>query len=160
MKIRSFVSVLTMLLTAATLSVTPAHATPDCDLLKLTNCTPMQERPSLLPSDVLPNEQTVTAVYAYLEAAVKDLHAQWTTWLTDNGFSEPWIMYSIVMPDTTVKSSCMSELIPSDFPNAFYCPTDTFVGTDGRTHHGRIVLPLVSFYKMWSGNIFGVNSGV
>jgi predicted metalloprotease len=158
MKIRILLALLTALLISASITAAPAQADKRCNLLNPRYCTAFEQRPALLPSTIQPKKLTANAVYSYIDAAVKDLDKQWTAWFLSNGLREPWIQYDIVQPGKYGTSKCEAKPVPSDYENAFYCPLDMFVGTDNVTHHGKLVLPLVAFYKMWNGNVFGKNS--
>jgi len=74
----------------------------------------------------------------------------WTRWFLANGLQEPFVQYEIVRPGETFQSKCDGGLsIPSDYPNAFYCPVD-----GDPDDPGVVILPAQTMARMWTGDIF------
>jgi predicted metalloprotease len=112
------------------------------------------------------SESSGFTVEQYLAYMIGDLDGMWTKWFIDAGYSEPLVGYDVVITSETYNSQCTDRttgqrlVIKADFPNAIYCPSDVITGSDGKQYQGVVVLPELTFQKMWSGNIFGSQSKV
>ena len=93
------------------------------------------------------------SVPAYLETVVRDADHEWSAWFISNGLSEPNVQYNIVQSGMTATSVCNPTPVTATFNNAFYCGGDSFT-MNGATYKGQLVLPAVTFQKMWTGDIF------
>jgi predicted metalloprotease len=100
-------------------------------------------------------------VEEYLTYIVDDVDQMWSGWFAGQGLSEPLVGYQIVVPDQPFTSKCdlnrdgvAGDVVTHDYPNAFYCPADSIVGSDGVTYQGVVVLPVTTFQQMWTGDIF------
>jgi predicted metalloprotease len=92
------------------------------------------------------------ATTRYISAVVDHLDTVWTNWFIANGLEEPWVNYHVIQRGQTVTSNCQIEGVRTfdyDYPNAFFCPSDY-----NEQDRGSLVLPVATFAKMWSGNIF------
>lgn len=118
--------------------------------------------PASANSAVLTSPQTgasqLDAAKTYLTAVINDADTMWSAWFKRAGLQEPSVEFEIVEPGQSFTSKCTSNgkamVADTNFENAFFCSLD--VGTTG--YHGTIVLPLNTFLKMWSGNIFNSQS--
>ena len=105
---------------------------------------------ALLVSDNERGAVDVEATAAYLEATIKHADKVWTRWFLANGLQEPFVQYEIIRPGQTFQSKCDGGMsIPSDHPNAFYCPLDGDVDDPG-----VVILPVQTMARMWTGDIF------
>ncbi len=95
----------------------------------------------------------------YLEWVMQDADAQWTKWFLSVGLREPMLGYQVVQGSDTYKTNCSGgDIVTATYNNAFYCPVDV-IYSGGVAYKGVVVLPAVTFQKMWGGNIFSNNSG-
>lgn len=118
--------------------------------------SPMDKAPSgAAPpqSKVSPTDGFGYTVQEYLDFIIKDLDKKWSNWFVSQQLPEPWIIIKKVEPGTMVTTKCHANPIPSDYNNAFYCTADADGSSDG-----SLVLPVLTFQKMWTGNIFDTNS--
>lgn len=101
-------------------------------------------------------------VHQYLEYMIKDLDAKWSSWFVQNGYNEPMVGYQLIDPGQSFTSTCRDQgkalAVKSDHPNAFFCATDSVIGSDGRRYQGLVILPVLTFQKMWQGDVFGRQS--
>ncbi len=105
---------------------------------------------ALLVSDNQRGAVDVEATAAYLEATIKHADKVWTRWFLANGLQEPFVQFEIVRPGQTFQSKCDGgRMIPSDYPNAIYCPVD-----GDAEDPGMIILPVQTMARMWTGDIF------
>lgn len=98
-------------------------------------------------------------VKEYLEYAIQDLDQVWTPWFLARGGREPRVAYRIVFEGETFTSRCTDKSgahlqVTSDHENAYYCSGDSMT-VGGQTYEGMIILPAVTFQRMWSGRMFG-----
>lgn len=110
-------------------------------------------------SNVGQNSNYGYTVEQYLNFVVDELDQVWSQWFIKAGYAEPMVGYQIVEPGKTFTSKCTDTnqqplKVGHDFPNAFYCPRDSIVGSDGRTYDGMVILPVTTFQKMWTGDVF------
>ncbi|MDB5187019.1 MAG: putative protein of unknown function zinc metallopeptidase [Candidatus Saccharibacteria bacterium] len=106
-------------------------------------------------SQVTGNSDTYT-VESYLKAVVKNLDDAWVPWFVENGYAEPQVTYSVVLPGEKWQSVCTDqkgapEVVTDTTPNAYYCPFDD-------SGSGSIWLPATTFQKMWNGDVLGRQS--
>jgi uncharacterized protein len=99
------------------------------------------------PSRVDPNGYSYT-VEEYLAWIVRDLDQKWTPWFISRGYVEPQVQYVVVKAGQRFTSRCTNipELTDTT-PNAYYCPVDD-------NGSGTIWLPVTTFQKMWTGDVF------
>lgn len=103
------------------------------------------------------------SVPQYLETVVRDADQMWSSWFLRNGLCEPEVGYQLVGYKglNSFQSRCKNmPLTTPTTPNAFYCPVDVTVGSNGHSYKGTIILPVKTFYNMWFGDIFGKQSRV
>lgn len=133
-----------------------ANAQPKCKLsADRTHCTPLP-RPTgaVIQLWVNQNDTRPAAVARYLEAVILDLDTKWTKWFLANGLGEPYVKYTIINPGQTATSKCGGgQVVKDDFDNAFYCAADVFPFPGQGNKKGLIVVPVLAFQKMWSGDI-------
>lgn len=133
-----------------------ANAQPKCKLsADHTRCIPLQKPTgAVIQIQVNQNDTRPAAVARYLEAVIRDLDDKWSKWFVANGLKEPYVKYTIIKPGQTTTSKCNGgTVVKDDFNNAFYCPADTFPFPGQGNKKGLIVVPVLAFQKMWSGNI-------
>lgn len=108
----------------------------------------------------LPSTGPQYTVEQYLNFVVQDLDSKWTRWFLQNGLREPEVGYILIKPGETFTSKCRLKdgsrpVVTSDYPNAFYCSADDQPAANGRIYQGKLILPLVTFQKMWKGEVAG-----
>ncbi len=99
----------------------------------------------------------LAATTNYLTAVVGNVDGVWSKWFTDNAMAEPMVAYQIVQPNVPFTSKCPlsgSYVYQSNTPNAVFCGQDDST-INGVAYDGTLVLPVETFARMWSGNIFG-----
>lgn len=104
-------------------------------------------------SNVSPTDGFGYTVESYLDFIIGDMDKKWSGWFVSENLPKPWITIKKVEPGTTVASKCEANPVPADYNNAFYCPADR----NGRSD-GSLVLPVLTFQKMWTGDIFKRNT--
>ena len=108
-------------------------------------------------SQVDPSNPYPYTVEQYLDYIIGDLDHEWSPWFVQNGFAEPYVSIAKIEPGTSVHSQCFAQPVPSDAPNAWYCDED--IGTyKGAPNNGSLLLPVATFQKMWTGDLFGQGS--
>lgn len=133
------------------------------DFLSCTSGGPVDLAPSNAApprSNVDPNSEYGYTVEEYVSFIVNEADKTWTAWFAANGYNEPFVGIKAIKPGETFVSNCTlpgggQAVVGSDFPNAFYCPLDNIVDANGVTYEGTLILPLLTFQKMWTGDIFG-----
>ena len=104
-------------------------------------------------SNVDPEGGYAYTVEQYMDFIIADLDREWSQWFVSAGFSEPLVTITKVEPGTQTASKCFTQPIPDDHPNAYFCSLDAEGGSDG-----ALILPVTTFQKMWTGDIFERNS--
>lgn len=164
---RHAVSVLSMMAVGVLVLVgcgvdgTPQRTLPKNPLhCSITECPelPVFSAKRLAPSGVDAGNQA-TAVPKYLTEVFDDLDRVWQDWFARLNIEEAAAGRVLIAPGDSFTSDCLrKELpngIPSDFPNAFFCPRDN--QPDGRAvnRQGSIILPVDTFADIWNGKLMG-----
>jgi predicted metalloprotease len=107
--------------------------------------------------------QSVVDIEDYVNFVIQNVDQMWSAWFIDNGFQEPFVVPTLVGPDSGVfTSSCRQPngqqlIVDSTFPNAFYCSIDgdgyEWMGTD--QDQGGIIIPLESMVTLYNTGAFG-----
>jgi predicted metalloprotease len=107
---------------------------------------------SLLESDNNERTQEIEATYEYLQAVIRHADRVWSAWFSENQLQEPRVGYRIIRPGETYTTRCGGgEVVDAFYDNAFYCASDP--NSLGDT--GMVVLPVDTFRRMWTWDIFG-----
>ncbi len=161
---RRIATALFVVLLLSGLFVGTAQAEPDCR--QLASCDTGLSVPSVAPkrSGVNTSNYSYT-VQEYLTWVIRDADAEWTAWFKKAGLREPDVGYRLVnQGEQPYVSKCRGTdgklaIASYDYPNAFYCGEDSLV-VGGKTYQGMIVLPVITFQRMWLGDVFGNDTGV
>lgn len=103
---------------------------------------------------------TYREVSRYTVEMVDNADRLWSPWFIGEGYPAPFVQLETIEPNTTLTlEGCTDgsgaeptpDAMPSDFPNAFYCPAPNGHLSD----RGFIVIPIESLAGLWSGNIYG-----
>ncbi|WP_040517515.1 neutral zinc metallopeptidase [Gordonia neofelifaecis] len=145
---------------------TPQRATPKEPIhCSATECPelPVFSAKRLAPSGVNDANES-TAVPAYLTAVLDDLDVVWQDWFAQLNIEEASAGRVLIAPGQAFHSDCLGsgELpdgIPSDFPNAFFCPRDNQPDGSGTNRQGSVILPVQTFTDIWNGKLMG-SSGI
>lgn len=97
-------------------------------------------------------------VEEYMDYIIADVDKTWSKWFTTNGFEEPLTWIVKIEPNDPAFVSLCGLTVESDKANAFYCPDDWGTDANGVLYQGALVLPVLTFQKMWTGKIFGSDS--
>ncbi|WP_346075779.1 MULTISPECIES: neutral zinc metallopeptidase [Gordonia] len=105
-----------------------------------------------------------TAVPAYMSAVLDDLDSVWQDWFAQLAIEGSTAGRVLIAPGDAFHSACLDsgELpdgIPSDFPNAFFCPLDRRPDGGGTDRQGSVILPVQTFADIWNGKLMG-SSGI
>ncbi|RAX18171.1 hypothetical protein DC347_05535 [Pseudarthrobacter sp. AG30] len=104
-------------------------------------------------SQVIPGSDYSYTVEQYLNFVMDDVGNQWAKWFPSVGLPQPSVYFILIEPNTTTTSKCFTVPLTSDHPNSYYCPKDS-----DSQHDGTIILPVTTFQKMWTGDVFERNS--
>jgi predicted metalloprotease len=92
-------------------------------------------------------------VEEYINYIVADLDKVWTKWFKSAGFQEPMTGIEEIEPNDPPYVSQCGITTTTSTPNAFYCPLDSVTGSDGVIYQGVLILPVLTFQKMWNGDV-------
>ncbi|MGB3886122.1 MAG: neutral zinc metallopeptidase [Gordonia sp. (in: high G+C Gram-positive bacteria)] len=167
---RATLAAVVALATAATLAACGTNGTPERVAVKppqhcsTTSCPelPVYSSKRLAPSGVDASNQA-TAAPAYMSEVLDDLDAVWQDWFAQLNIERTSAGRALIPANQPFVSKCledeMPEGIPSDFPNAFFCPIDTQPDGSGTERDGTIILPEQTFTDIWNGKLMG-SSGI
>ncbi|MBM7366657.1 neutral zinc metallopeptidase [Gordonia hydrophobica] len=100
-----------------------------------------------------------TAVPQYLGDVLDDLDAVWQDWFAALNIEEATAGRVLIRSGNSFVSDCLREElpngIPSDFPNAFFCPRDNQQDGAGADRQGSVILPVDTFADIWNGKLMG-----
>lgn len=135
----------------------PVHcSTAECPEL------PVYSSKRLDPSGVTSSNES-TAVPAYMTNVLNDLDVVWQDWFSQLNIERTEAGRVLIAPGKDFVSKCQDgdspKAIPSDFPNAFFCPVDTEPDGSGSEQQGAIILPEQTFADIWNGKLMG-SSGI
>lgn len=118
--------------------------------------------PGVLQSSGIGEVDPRYSVGEYLEYVIKDADQMWTQWFKASGLCEPEVGYDLVgITSQVYQSNCTVRgggRMPPVYPNsknAFFCPADSLIASDGSTIQGMLILPVVALRELWFGNVFG-----
>ncbi|HEY8886176.1 MAG TPA: neutral zinc metallopeptidase [Candidatus Microsaccharimonas sp.] len=97
-------------------------------------------------------------VEEYIDYIVADVDKTWTKWFKSAGFEEPMTGIVKIEPNDPAYVSQCGLTVASDTANAFYCPLDSVTDTNGVTYQGALILPVLTFQKMWTGDVLEYSS--
>lgn len=168
----------TALVPAASTSAFASHAptqaknfrysvSDDCDYATVEELTRCVQGKSLeqAPAEAAPPQSNVVAgnpypytVEEYLNYIIKDLDTEWTKWFKASSFEEPNVAIAMIEPGATFASNCLPQAVTDTHPNAYYCDRDLGEPINGQQHYGSLILPVTTFQRMWTGDLFGRTS--
>lgn len=121
----------------------------------LSKPAPVKKAPakSAAPSGNVTQENYDYTVEEYINYIVADVDKTWVKWFKSAGFAEPYTGYQLIEPDAAPFVSQCGITVTSDYPNAFYCPDDTVTDANGVVYQGVLILPVLAFQKMWTGDV-------
>lgn len=132
------------------------------------------EQVRLAPANAAPPQSDVQrgvefsgTVQEYLTYIIDDVEKMWSTWFAATTvLREPSVTKVLIDPGTTATTRCdidedatnAPDEIASDHRNAYYCPVDSVTDEQGVVVDGAVILPVLTFQKMWTGDILGTQS--
>ena len=108
-------------------------------------------------SNVTSSNYTYT-VQEYMNYIITDVDKTWTKWFKSAGLSEPMTGIVMIQPDDPAYTSQCGMVVTTDKANAFYCGSDTVTDANGVVYQGALVLPVITFQKMWTGDVLNKKS--
>ena len=99
-------------------------------------------------------------VEEYLDYIVADVDTTWSKWFKATGFEEPYTGIIKIEPEDPAFMSLCNLTVNSDTPNAFYCDRDSVTDANGVVYQGALILPVVAFQKMWTGDVLDRQSSI
>jgi predicted metalloprotease len=97
-------------------------------------------------------------VQEYMNYILTDVDQTWSKWFRTAGFDEPMTGIVMIQPNDPAFISQCDIAVTTDLPNAFYCPHDVVTAADGVVYQGALILPVLTFQKMWTGDMFNQTS--
>lgn len=123
-----------------------------------TSLPPALEQVDTTVSTNQTGQVTSTGTTEYVLDMVNNADRVWSTWFKSEGYPAPHVFLQLIQPGSSyTNEDCWMAgqdgvriiTYPADFLNAFYCDDDN--GVD----KGIIVIPITSFARLWTGDIYG-----
>lgn len=134
---------------------TPAHCSAaECPEL------PVYAAKRLSPSGVDDSDDP-SLVPKYMTEVLDDLELVWQDWFSQLNIEEASAGRALIARGELFQSKCFEDEeelkngVPSDFPNAFFCPRDTQADGGGTEREGSVILPVDTFADIWQGKLMG-----
>lgn len=112
-----------------------------------------------LASSGVDKSNASTTVPKYLTEVLDDLERSWQDWFAQLNIEEASAGRELIASGQSFVSQCLKDElpsgIPSDFPNAFFCPRDERPDGGGTKRKGSVILPVDTFADMWDGKLMG-----
>ena len=157
----SMVIVGALVLVGCGIDGTPQRAMPKDPLYcSVTECPELPVFSSKrLPASGVESSNASTTVPKYLTDVFDDLDRGWQQWFAELNIEEITAGRVLIGSGDSFRSECLlKELpngIPSDFPNAFFCPRDNEPDGAGTNRQGSVILPVDTFADIWNGKLMG-----
>lgn len=143
---------------------TPTRAIPKTpEHCSATECPelPVYSAKRLAPSGV-DDSNDASLVPKYMTAVLDDLEVVWQDWFSQLNIEEASAGRALIASGDKFRSECfdddeegLQDGIPSNFPNAFFCPRDTQPDGGGTKRKGSVILPVDTFADIWQGKLMG-----